>query len=1057
MIEQCEPGAAPHALEALREREARLRLAIEASGMGTCIWRLDDNWVEPDARMCAQFGLPANRLFTLEQIIDTVHPDDRARCRTVFAGANGTGTESVHEEIRVLDGRGSMRWLELRGQTFYAETSAPESDAVTLGTRPRGMTVVASDITDRKRRDASLILLDEIADGCARLASPDEIMKVVGPLLGAHLRVPSVCLVSVDEPNDELRILHMWNRKGSPIRPDVVRISDFVTPAYRKAARSGAPLIVHDTHRDPRTYADPHEALEIRAFMSVPFIRDGEWKFVFSVCDSRPHRWHDEDVSLFRQLADRLFARLEHALAEQAVANDLRDTQLLRDLSVRLVSESDTQAFFDAIVGAALSITGAAAGCLQWLDAETRELVLMANHGFDPSMTRQFARVSAESPTSCGRALAMNRAAVVHFDDADVVDADGVTALFVDAGIRSAQSTPLVTRAGRMVGMLSTHWKESRRALSEREVRFLDLLARQAAELIEQRLSENALRESERRLSVELADTRLLQQLSAQLIEGQGSASLYETLVDAAMWIMRSDCASLQVLYPDRGPCGELRQIASRGFDEAAVKRFEWVPADANTTCARALKVGARVITPDVVTCDFMAGTAVQEALLQSGIRAIQTTPLISRAGKTLGMISTHWGAPHQPSERDFRLLDILARQAADLIERTHAEDAVRESERQLKEADRRKDEFLATLAHELRNPLAPLRTSLELIRIAGNTPESVEEIREEMEEQLALLVRLVDDLLDVSRITSGKIRLQRRPTELAALVARAVQANRAAIDRGQIDLSIDMPDTGVLLDSDPVRFAQVVSNVLNNALKFTDPGDRISISAELTSPDTGPSEVVLRIADSGVGISSEMLPRVFDLFTQDEATSYRSQTGLGIGLALARHLIEMHGGSIEAHSDGQGRGSTFTLRMPAAQASATVHAAAPAVPAICGGRRVLVVDDNTAGARAMQRLVTALGGECRVAHSGEAGLADIRQFRPDIVILDIGMPGLDGYETCRRIREEFGSNLVVVALTGWGQERDKLMAMEAGFDMHLTKPADPIVLEGLLANAGRG
>ncbi len=435
--------------------------------------------------------------------------------------------------------------------------------------------------------------------------------------------------------------------------------------------------------------------------------------------------------------------------------------------------------------------------------------------------------------------------------------------------------------------------------------------------------------------------------------------------------------------------------------------------------------------------------------------KAVQTSPLVSRAGKTLGMISTHWAVPHQPSERDFRLLDILARQAADLIERTQAEDSLRDSEQRLKDADRRKDEFLATLAHELRNPLAPLRTSLELIRIAGNTPEVVREVREEMEEQLTLLVRLVDDLLDVSRITSGKIRLQQRPTELATLVARAVQANRAAIDGGQFALSIDMPDTRVLIDADPIRFVQVISNVLNNAVKFTDPGGQITMSAELASPAAGPREVVLRIADSGVGISSEMLPRVFDLFTQDDAMAYRSQAGLGLGLALARHLIEMHGGSIGVHSDGPGRGSTFTLRVPVAHAAAPVRSAVRAAVTPCAGRRVLVVDDNPAGTRAMQRLVTVLGGECRVAHNGEAGLVGVREFRPDIVILDIGMPGLDGYETCRRIREEFGSSLVIVALTGWGQERDKHKAMQAGFDVHLTKPADPTLLEELLATAG--
>jgi signal transduction histidine kinase len=1056
MSERCEPGALPPAFDALRETEVRLRLAIDASGMGTFIWRADDNCIEPDARMRGMLGLPHGSVFPLSEIIArSIHPIDRERCRNMFARAiEPPRGGSLREEIRVLGAGGSVRWLEIRGETIFLGDASFGSSVVRR--RAVRMSAVANDITDRKRREDNLALLDQIADGCARASSADEIMQVVGPLVGARLRVSSVCLFGVDEPHDQIRVLHIWNRKGSPARPDVIRISDFVTPEYRQAARSGNLLVVHDTNLDPRTYANAHETLQVRSFLTTPFIRDGAWKFVFSVCDARPHRWRDEEVTLFRQIADRVFARLEQALAEQAVASDLRDTQLLRDLSARLVAESDTQVFFDAIVAAAMSITNGQAGCLQLLDAGTRELVLLANQGFQPAMVHRLSRVNATSATSCGQALATNSSANVDYDAPDLADPDGTLRLFRESGIRSAQSTPLITRAGRTVGMLCTKWAEPQRQLSEREARFLELLARQAAEFIERRLSENALRESERRLSIELADTKLLQHLSAQLIEGQGSERLYETVVDAALWIMRSDYATMQVLHPGRGSHGELRLIASRGLDEAAKQRFEWVSAKDATTCARALQTNARVIAPDLVQCEFMARSASQAALLEAGIRASQTTPLISRSGKTLGMMSTHWSEPHQPSERDFRLLDILARQAADLIERSQADEALRESERQLKEADRRKDEFLATLAHELRNPLAPLRTSLELIRIAGNSPDVVEEVREEMEEQLALLVRLVDDLLDVSRITSGKIRLQRQTSELATLVTRAVQANRTAIDERQIDLSIDMPNTRVLIESDPVRFVQVISNVLHNAVKFSDPGGRITISAQLESPDTGTRQVTLRIADSGIGISSDMLPRVFDLFAQDDATSQRSQTGLGIGLALARRLIEMHGGSIEAHSDGPSRGSTFTLRMPVAHLATTIHAATPPATTPCAGRRVLVIDDNAAGARAMQRLVKALGGECRVAHNGETGLTDLREYRPDIVILDIGMPGLDGYETCRRIRQEYGSSLMVVALTGWGQERDKDKAMQAGFDMHLTNPADPTLLEGLLATAGR-
>jgi signal transduction histidine kinase/CheY-like chemotaxis protein len=462
------------------------------------------------------------------------------------------------------------------------------------------------------------------------------------------------------------------------------------------------------------------------------------------------------------------------------------------------------------------------------------------------------------------------------------------------------------------------------------------------------------------------------------------------------------------------------------------------------------------VVVPDVERAEFMAGTPDLEGFRNEGVRAAQTTPLFSRGGSLLGMITTYWGEVHRPSERDFRLLDILARQAADLMERNQAEETLRRNERELKEADRRKDEFLATLAHELRNPLAPLRTSLELIRLAGDTPGAVEDVRSMMEEQLAQLVRLVDDLLDVSRITSGKVRLHRQPTSLVTLVNAAVHANQAALNAGRVSLHLAMPNVQVLLDADQTRFVQVLSNVLHNAVKFTDAGGHITISAALSGADGDASrDVELVVSDTGVGITKEMLPRVFERFTQDDTAVNRAQTGLGIGLALARQLIELHGGTIEARSDGPGRGSMFTIRMPVHDGVAEQRAAAaPPHEVPRTSRRVVVIDDNPAAATAMQRLVNVLGGECRVAYDGESGLTHVREFQPDIVILDIGMPGIDGYETCRRIRAEFGPQVLVVALTGWGQERDKRKAWRAGFDVHLTKPADPIALETLLSGS---
>jgi CheY-like chemotaxis protein len=355
-------------------------------------------------------------------------------------------------------------------------------------------------------------------------------------------------------------------------------------------------------------------------------------------------------------------------------------------------------------------------------------------------------------------------------------------------------------------------------------------------------------------------------------------------------------------------------------------------------------------------------------------------------------------------------------------------------------------------LAHELRNPLAPLRTGLELIRLAGDTPGAVESVRTMMEAEVTHMVRLIDDLLDVSRITSGKIRLQRQPTPLGALVKTAIEFNRAALDEARVSLRVDIPEIPIVLDVDPTRFVQVLSNVIHNAVKFTDEGGQISIAAVLPETDgRAVREVSLVVTDSGIGISSHMLPRVFDLFTQGDATTHRANGGLGIGLALARQLIEMHGGSIEGHSDGPGRGSTFTIRMPLATAADGLPSATRSNLPAGVGRNVVVIDDNVNAARALQRLVTALGGRCAVAYDGESGLASIRESNPDVVLLDIGMPGIDGYEVCRRIRSDMGPGVFVVAMTGWGQERDKLQAMRAGFDLHLTKPADPNVLESLL------
>jgi PAS domain S-box-containing protein len=599
--------------------------------------------------------------------------------------------------------------------------------------------------------------------------------------------------------------------------------------------------------------------------VDLPALEDRQLVALLYQNDSNQRTWTPDELTFVREVAERTRVAVERHRSEAAVAADLRDTQLLRDLGARLVSEGNDQVLFNEILVAAISITRADVGTIQLLDAAAQELTFGATHGAPPELVAQYERVDAGSHSPCGVALAKGERTFMYFDVLESEDPSGDMRIHFQYGLRSGQSTPLVSRSGRRVGMFSTHWRD-RHVMSERETRFLDL----------------------------------------------------------------------------------------------------------------------------------------------------------------------------------------LGRQAADLIERTQTEQALRASETRLREADRRKDEFIAMLAHELRNPLVPIRTGVELLKSAREQPALIDTIRPMMERQVSHTVRIIDDLLDVSRITSGKIGLQRQQVTLASVVGSAVEANRGPIAAQNLELTLDLAEPHLVIDVDPTRFAQVLSNLLQNAAKFTAPGGRVTISSR-----TEDGDVVLSIADSGVGISAAMLPKVFDLFAQASASGHGRNAGLGIGLALARRLVEMHGGAIEAHSDGVGKGSQFVIRLPLHPEEPPGAASVTPLRRDISDLKVVVIDDNHDAANVMAMLIQSFGGVARVAYDGPSGLAAVEEFRPSVVLLDIGMPGMDGYEVCRRLRQKSGSSVGIVALTGWGHDKDKQSATDAGFDAHLTKPADPAKLAQIIGSLG--
>lgn len=373
--------------------------------------------------------------------------------------------------------------------------------------------------------------------------------------------------------------------------------------------------------------------------------------------------------------------------------------------------------------------------------------------------------------------------------------------------------------------------------------------------------------------------------------------------------------------------------------------------------------------------------------------------------------------------------------------------------EESLREADRKKDDFIAMLAHELRNPLAPIRNGLQILRLAGvDSNGAVAEARSMMDRQLGHMVRLIDDLLDVSRINRSKMELRRARVALADVVNAALETSRPAIDAEDHELNVSLPQRPVFLDGDLTRLAQVFGNLLTNSAKYTERGGRIWLTAERRG-----GEVVVSVQDNGIGIPAESLQKIFDMFCQVDRDTERSTSGLGIGLALVKGLVEMHGGTVTAASEGPRRGSTFTVTLPAAvpQTEATLPAALDHAHVDSGPkRRILVVDDNRDGVESLAMMLRLIGNDVRTARDGIEALAQSEAFRPEIVLMDVGMPRLNGLDAARRLREmTWGRTMIIIALTGWGQDEDKERSREAGCDGHLVKPVILSDLERLLAD----
>ncbi|HJV84406.1 MAG TPA: ATP-binding protein [Noviherbaspirillum sp.] len=585
---------------------------------------------------------------------------------------------------------------------------------------------------------------------------------------------------------------------------------------------------------------------------------------------------------------------------------------------------------------------------------------------------------------ACGLACGQRRRVVVEDTETEPCFA-AWRQLAREEGFRAVHSTPLITASGVVMGVISVHLPTPRRP-TEREMRMADICAGKASVFTERARAQAIAQASDQRFRV----------------------------------VLESSAVPFNVLTPLRDRQG-------------GIVDFQW--AYVNHAAARVVRRPVEALIGQRMR-DTLPGTWDDSELFMNFVA-------VAEAGETREF---EYHAQSNGIEGWYHIVasplqGSVATWFADITERKLSEQALRE-------ADRRKDEFLATLAHELRNPLAPIRQAALISNSTKATEAQKRWSHGVIDRQVRHMSLLLDDLLDVSRITRGMLHLRMARTELSSVVESAVETARPIIDARQHLLRLDLPPDPVYFEADQLRVAQVLANLLTNAAKYTDPGGTIRLHAE-----AGPDELVISVIDNGIGIRPEALDDIFRMFTQVRSTQDRSSGGLGIGLALAKGLVELHGGSITASSAGPGQGSSFTVRLPVRASAAPEHEAdGAAPPPPMQGKRVLVADDNRDAAETLSELLRLQGHEVRIAYDGESALSTFADFAPEVVLLDIGMPGMSGNEVAQRIRSmPQGSGTVLVAVTGWGQEKDKNLAFAAGFDHHLTKPIDLMRLRSLL------
>jgi len=1025
---------------ALRASDAQLMLGVEIAGLGVGRIDYDTGMVVLDPNAAALFGLACGVALPRSGIHATFHPDDKDEIvRRMLQSLDPTGEGTFSMEHRVVHTDGSVHWLSVRTKVIFAQTAGIR--------RPVTSVLAAVDITAGKQADDQLRASEQfnrsLMDGTADCV---KVLDLGGRLV--HMNTPGLCAMEIDDFDSvcgkEWEALWPEDSRGD-IERSVARAVGGEVSSFQACCPTakGTPKWWEVTVSPVRD-ADGGRVVRL---LSVS--RDITEQRAAEADRSRLHEQAERErgrlVDVFRQ-APAFMCALRGPDHVYEMVND-RYHQLVgqREILGRSVPEAlpeiEGQGFIELldtvyrtgepIIGSGVPVVLARQ---PGRPPEERFIDLVYQPLKDPGEAVTGIVIVGFDVTDRKRAEMAMRASEARYralfesmDEGYCVielifnDTGGaVDYRFLEVNPAFEKHTGMAGAAGRTMREfapdLESSWFEiyGRVAQSGESTRFID-----QARALDRWFDVYAFRiggAGSNKVAILFNDITVRKQAEVTL---RASEERYRSLVIATTQIVWTSAADGMVV-DDSAPW--------RAFTGQTVEqRLGWGWKNAihpDDQEAAAVSWQAALATTSPVKAEYRLRRHDGEYRWMS----VSVVPVMDEAGVLREWVGTN----------------------TDITERRRGEESLRQIAAELSQASRRKDEFLATLAHELRNPLAPIRTGLQLMKLPGVQQATIEQARAMMERQLTQMVRLVDDLMDVSRISLGKLELRKERISLATVLNSALETSRPLIGQMGHELTVMFSDPALMIDADMTRLAQVFLNLLNNAAKYSERGGHIRLNVAVEG-----SDAVVTVMDTGIGIDADQMPRIFEMYSQLGGTLERAQGGLGVGLTLVKRLVDLHGGSVEARSEGLGLGSVFIVRLPLVveTSPAKTTGVDGDAEAVTSGLRVLIVDDNRDAADSLSELLKMTGNDTRTAYDGQEGVDAAAEFVPDVILLDIGLPLLNGYEACRLIRDQpKGKSIVLIALTGWGQDDDRRRSREAGFDHHMVKPVDPRALLKMLA-----